>query len=323
MLPMRLLLAVLLPIIGYGQVLFSELPASDALPEKLLSTRSVVLYSYSLSQKELNDVHATMVRAGVDAVAYFEIDRVFAGADVELAFGKYFIKREFSTFVIVEKDDAAFRITITPFNGKENLIEPDQVAWRVESSSISETLRVFYNTAFNTLKKQNLLINDIPESELVIPIITGRRSELFAADLKVDRLAVQRFGDPVLDQELEEIMKAYPFKYALVDNTIPEPELRKQGYFYILRFVHTRGSVAKQLLDYEMNTAVTANASITYSGGQEQVKTIPSDQPIFKFYTRQIEFNNVFLGTKWDADVTWQAALINFIGGFRKEMRVN
>jgi hypothetical protein len=320
---MRLLLAVLLPIVSYGQVLFNELPSTEALPEKLLSTRSAVVYSYTLSEKELNEVHSTMVRAGVDAVAYFELDRVFAGADVELAFRQYFMKREISTFIIVEKKNAAYQITVTPYKGKESLIEADQAAWRAESSSLNETLRLFYNTAFNTLKKQNMLINDIPETELVIPVITGRRSELFASDLKADRLAVLKFGDNVLDQELEEIMKAYPFKYALVDNTIPEPELRKQGYFYILRYVHTRGSVAKKLLDYEVSKAVTANASITYSGGQEQVKTIPSDQAIFKFYTRQIEFNNVFLGTKWDADVTWQAALINFIAGFRKEMRVN
>lgn len=320
---MKVLLAVLLPLLGYGQLFISELPARENLPEKLLSTRSAVFYSYTLTDKELSDVHATMVRAGVDAVAYFEIDRVFAGADVTLAFSQYFAKREINTLVILEKSDNAYRITITPFSGKENIIGPDQSVWRTEDPVLKETLRIFYNTTFNTLKKQNMLINDIPETELVVPIIAGRRSELFASDLKVDRLAVQKFGDPVLDQQLEDIMKAYPFKYALVDNSIAEPELRRQGYFYILRFVHTRGSVAKQLLGYELSKAVTGIASIAYSGGQEQVKTIPSDQSIYKFYTRQIEFNNVYLGTKWDADVTWQAALINFIAGFKKEMRVN
>jgi len=320
---MRLLIALLCPILSYGQVLFSELPASTSLPEKILSSRCAVLYSHTLTEKELNDVHTTMVRAGVDAVAYFEIDRVFAGSDIELAFSQYFIKREISTFVVIEKNNASFRLTATPFNGKINIIDNDQAAWHVEDPSLKETLRIFYNTAFNTLKKQNMLINDVPETELVIPVIAGRRSELFASDLKVDRLAVQKFGEASLDQELEEIMKAYPFKYALVDNTIAEPELRKQGYFYILRFVNTRGSAAKQLLGYEISKSETAYASISYSASGEKVKTIPSDHTIYKFYARQIEFNNVFLGTKWDADESWQQALRNFIYGFRKEMRVN
>jgi hypothetical protein len=54
----------------------------------------------------------------------------------------------------------------------------------------------------------------------------------------------------------------------------------------------------------------------------ERVKTITAETPVYKFYFRQIEFNNVFLGTKWDADVSWEKGLQNFIMGFKRELRI-
>ncbi|MBX2964914.1 MAG: hypothetical protein KF845_02125 [Cyclobacteriaceae bacterium] len=291
------------------------------LPEKLLSTRTAVLYDAAFTTKEINDIHAGMIRAGVDAVAYFETDRVFAGADVEAAFSQYFTNREINSLVFAEKKGGLYRLTITTFNNKPTFIDPGQGAWIASDAYLKETLRVLYSTALGSYKKQNLLISETPEMRLQINVITARRTEAFATDLKVDRLAVQKFGDE-RDAELEDIMKLYPFKYTLVDASVPEPELRKQGMFYMLRFVYSRGPVAKQLLGYEVRHGETALVSVTYPGNTEQLKTIPAETPIYKFYNRQIEFNNVFLGTKWDADVTWQQALRNFIVGFKRELRI-
>lgn len=306
-----------------GQGMSRWFTTGNSLPEKILSARSVVLYSSNLSAKEINDVHEGLARTGIDAVAYFESDKIFAGTDADLAFSQYFISREIGCFVIVDKKQSAFHLMVTTFNGKASIIDVGQAAWFVEDKSLKEALRVLNSTALNTYKRQNMLIGDVPETDLVVPIITGRRTEAFASDLKVDKLAVQKFGDAALDAELEEIMKSYPFKYGLVDNSVSELDLRKQGYFYILRNMHTRGSAAKQLLGYDVSRAETAIVSITYPNGGEQIKTYSSDTPVYKFYVRQIEFNNVFLGTKWDADITWQQALRNFTYGFRKEMRVN
>lgn len=324
---MRLLtLFFVVPVFAFAQgeqSITSQLRTGSPLPEKILSARSVVLYSPTLTPKELADVHASLSRTGIDAVAYFETDKVFAGPDVIQAFSQYFPSREIECIVIIRKGESRYSILVTSYKGSKNLIDADQPAWIAEDRSLNEALRVLYSTALNTYKRQNMLIGDVPETDLSINVIVGRRTEAFTTDLKVDKLAVQKFGDEQLDKELEEIMSAYPFKYALVDNTIPELDLRKQGYFYILRYVNSRGPVAKQLLGYDVNRSETAIVSLTYSNDMVQVKTIPSDVPVFKFYTRQIEFNNVYLGTKWDADTTWQLALRNFISGLKKEMRVN
>ena len=45
---------------------------------------------------------------------------------------------------------------------------------------------------------------------------------------------------------------------------IPEKELRKQGQLYVLGFIHTRGSVAKELLGYDMTKSESALLSVTY-----------------------------------------------------------
>lgn len=300
-----------------------QLQAGGDLPEKILNARTVVLYSPNMTSKEVTEVHESMIRTGIDAVAYFETDRVFAGADVLQAFTKYFTTRETSCFVAVEKLEGRYRLMVMPYSGNEQIIDYSKPVWTAEHTQLKEALRILYSTALNTYKRQNFLINDAPETDLGIPVIEGRRVEAFASDLKVDKLAIQKFGDERLDLELEAIMKEYPLKYTLVDSSVPESELRRQGYFYILKYVHCRAPVAKQLLGYEIAQSETAVASVTYSKGIEQIKTIPSDIPVYKYYFRQIEFNNVYLGTRWDADITWQQALTNLIVGMKKEMRLN
>lgn len=299
----------------------TQLRTGGPLPEKIMSGRSVVLYSPLLTKKEIDDLHTGLVRSGIDAVVYFEIDRVFAGSDVEDAFNKYFSTREIECLVICDKQENKYSVTITPFNAKAGFVEPGQSAWSTSDAYLKEALMQLYSQALNTYKKENLLISEVPELNLSVNVFTARRTEAFATDLKVDGLAVQKFGDD-RDAELEEIMKSYPFKYKLVDADIPEPELRKQGLFYILRFVHSRGPTAKALLGYEVREGETALVSVTYDNGVERVKTIPAETPVYKFYFRQNEFNNVFLGTKWDADVSWQKGLQNFIMGFKRELRI-
>lgn len=323
-----MLLAVLLPITGPCQHLDQFIQLKEGgLPEKILSGRSFVLVSPEFTEKEIVDIHASFVKTGIDAIGYCEVDKVFAGTDVDRAYWRYLESREVTNLIILLKKKSAFEIIVTPFAGSNNeadrFVHEDAVAWKTQHALLAEALLVLYRTALNQYKRQNLLINEVPETDLPVQVITGDRREQFAYDLKVDGLAVQKFGEATLDRELEEIMKTYPFKYQLVDKSIPEAELRKQGCFYLLRYVYTRGPVAKQLLGYGINKNESALVSVTYSNGLEQIKTIAGDVPVYKFYVRQIEYNNVFVGPKWDADTTWQQALRNFIKGLRNEMKVN
>jgi len=302
----------------------SELNLKGGLPEKLLSSRTAVFYHYNLSQKELDEVQLSFQRTGIDAIIHFELDKLFASKDVTKSFSDYLTKREITNLVFVEKNDQEFRITITTFSGKETVVEPQQAAWSISNRLLTEALKTLYSTASNQQKKLNLLINDSPETEAVINPIVGKRNDFYASDLKVDPLAIPKTGNETIDKELEGIFQNnYPLKFKMTEPGVPEKELRRQGQLYVMGFLYTRGSAAKELLGYDMTKSESALLSVTYHDGQQQIKNIPTNTPVFKFYFKHIDSGNVFLGTKWDADTTWQQALLNYINGMKAELRIN
>jgi hypothetical protein len=301
-----------------------QLNLQGGLPEKLLSTRTAGFFDYTLTTKELDEIQRSFQRTGIDAIIYFELDKLFASKDVTKAYGDYLLKREIANLIFIEKNEQGFRIVVTAFSGKESVIEAKQTAWSASNRLLDEALKTLYRTASNSQKKQNLLVNDAPETDAKIESILGKRNEFFAADLKVDPLAIPKTGDEAVDKELEEIFKNnYPLKFKMTEAGVPEKELRRQGQLYVLGVIHTRGGVAKELLGYDMSKSESALLSVTYPDGQQQLKNIPSNTPVFKFYFKHIDSGNVFLGTKWDADITWQQALLNHIRGMKAELRIN
>lgn len=326
---MRLVLLVLwlLPFAGNAQF-FSEASIisrlkSGAIPEEIMSRRSVVLHSPAVTPQEISTIHEGLIRAGIDAVAYFAIDEVLAGGDPEKAYNKYFSRREVSCIVFIQKKPGGFSCYLTLYNGKPDFVSQDQVAWSTSASTASQLVNDIYRSALSTYQKKNLLINDFPETELPVRIIEGTRSETFQYDLKVDNLAVPRFTDSIATKELGEIFKLYPLRYQLTDNTTAEKDLRNKGFLYVLCVVHARSAVAKEILGYPVTKSESAFVSMTYPSTEMQLKNIPADAEVYKFYVRHIDTGNVFLGTKWDADVTWQQALTNFIHGMKADMKLN
>jgi hypothetical protein len=293
-------------------------------PEKLLSSRSVVFYDYRHTEKDLQDAQTYFQRTGIDAVTYFELDKLMAGADVARAFSEFLIKREIQNIIVMEVRAGGYRLTITAFNGKESIFDGKQNAWSSSNSVLTEILKNVYRTASNQLKKTNLLINDLPETDDKINPIQGKRNEFYAIDLKVDPLAVPKTGDEMIDQRLEEIFKAnYPLKYKMTEPGLTEKELRKQGSLYVLCYVTARVVTAKELLGYDVTKSASAIVSVAYTDGQSALKNIPSNTVVYKFYFKHIDSGNVFLGTKWDADLTFEQALLNQLKALKAELKLN
>jgi hypothetical protein len=313
-----------------GQVLMNDsqfieqLNLAGGFPEKILSSKSVVLHTYSLAEKEQNKVQEYFQKAGIDAVAYYPVDMVRAGNDVILAFSNQLNKREISNIVFVEKNLSAYRISITKYNGKQTIIDKGQPAWSISNAVLEEALKGLLRTTSTQLKRENLLVNDTPETGLSLDPIVGKRNEFFAVDMKVDLVAIPKFGEEAMDKELEKIItENFPFKFKMVEPGVTEKEMRKQGMLYVLCFVHTRAKVAKELLGYTPGKSETAVVSVTYPDAQPQLKNVPANTEVFKVYFKHIDSGNIFLGNKWDADVTWQAALLNNIRGMKAELRLN
>lgn len=300
----------------------SKLTLTNSVPAELLAKRSAVFYSVDYSPKQLEDIQKMFQQTGIDAIGYFKTDLVFAGRDVTREVADYLTKREITFLVLLDKIEKNFSITITPFNETTSFVDSNQNGWDVSSPNLTEALQLIYRTAVNNQPRKNLLVNDYPESDFPLQIIEGRRSDFFAIDLKVDNLAVPWFGEAEKDSTLVKFFKeVYPFKYGMSEAGLDKTALRRKGFHYLLCYVHTRGSIAKELLGYPPS-GENAITSVTFPNGELQLKTIPSEIFVYKFYLKHIESGNVFLGTKWDADIRWEDALRNHIKGFKAELKI-
>jgi hypothetical protein len=302
--------------------LLARLQSGAALPEKLLSSRSIVFYPYTMSMKELVLIQDYFERTGIDAVLYLESDFLAAGRDPSVALAEYMNAREIGHIIIVQ-NDGGFSLYAAPYNNLATLFNENQIAWFKKESTLEALLQALFRQANSTLTRGNMLINEYPELAMPLNVFRGRRSEFFAIDLKVDPLAVPKFGDPEMDGELEEIMKAYPYKYKLTDAGWSESQIRQDGSYYVLRFVYARDKAAQQLLGYDAAKSQTAIVSVTYPDDKAHLKNIPANTMVYKFYFKHIDSGNMFLGTKWDADLTWQQALINQLKAFKAELKIN
>ncbi len=302
----------------------SEIQSSETVPTKLLSSRSVVLYAHSISQKDLVEAQSAFQQIGIDAIACFETDIVLAGKDITKAYAEYFVNRQITYLLFLEKLATGYQITGVTFDQMPTLYDAKLPVWRLQKGRLNELLRTLFQDSWRSQKKQNYLVNEYPETDIIIDPFKGNRKEFYAIDLKVDNLAVPKFGNEAMDKELDDFFKTnYPLKYKITEAGVAEPDLRKQGFNYVLCYVHTTGKAAKEILGYDMTKVETAYASITFPSGQLQLKAIPAEADVYKFYFRHIDNGNVFFGTKWDSDVTWLDALRNHILGFKAEAKIN
>ncbi len=302
--------------------LISRLSFTETVPEGLLAMRAVVLYEEGITQKDLEETQKAFQQTGIDAVAYFVSDYLLAGIDPQKAFTNFLLSRNISFLILFDKEKQNYRLTFIRLNGKSDLVNLASPAWRQSNPLLNELLITIYRLALSNQKKQNFLINDFPETDIPIKYFTGRRSETYTAMVKTFRIAVPKFGNEKADAALEQLLKDYlPFKYEFVDPSIDERELESKGFIMVLRFVHTRGIVAKKILDYDITQIANSIASVMVVNGEAQLKTILSEEPVYKFYIKHLEYGNIFLGNKWDADTSWQTALANHLQLMRQDLK--
>ncbi|GCC50937.1 hypothetical protein SanaruYs_11560 [Chryseotalea sanaruensis] len=286
---------------------FQRFTIVNQMPERILSGRTLLFYSSSLTQKELERIQESFSTTGIDAVLAIAIEKLLGGHDVRKALFEAIQKREISNLVFVQKDQQEYRCTMTKFNQKFSFVNTLQPAWQLSKSALGELLLELGRDAQNALSKQNFLVNDQPETDLKISIIRGSRIESHSSDLRVDRLAV-RLSDRVEDNEaLKNELSSYPFKLEFVGDSISDAELRLKGFWYVLQSVHLPEKQALEILGYTLV--------------KRPIKIV-DEKSVYKFYFKKLEFDNVYLGKEWDAAANWQDALKNTLANLRKELNV-
>lgn len=329
------------------------------LPKYLLSRKSVVFMQVPQSANNPNvrvdwralseQVHQSLRKSKVDAVGYYYLDDILDNSDAMVSFSKEMTKREIKYVIVVEqfaKGVGSYRITVTAFNKKTTFISEGQKAWQAEGPDIKVLLNGLRKEIYRAeMKVENYLVADFPEFFTDTKIILGKRMEVYCKDLKVDKLIVPRFplyhveDSSKLDESatqkiqiynrkideknlrLEEIMKSYPLKYEF-SNTSDAKELYNQGHQYVLAMVSGTGKTVKQMLNYKLEANETDFISIKATEIGSVLKTIPVDGVVTKYYVKHVYTKDVYLGSRWEADLTWEEGLENFIFNMKAVLKL-
>ena len=301
--------------------------------------------------------HDVFKQVGVDAVAYYFMDDVISGREPREAFAKDMKDREIEILIIISdvklkiknKETERYVIFITAFNGETSLMDNGQAAWKTQNKDLDKGLdKLRKGASKQRLVNENLLIVDYPEIVRDLDVIKGRRAETYSNSLNIDKVAFTKF--PTADipdqrpggminnaiakegeasnaaaasknRKLDQLLQSYPFGYTLTEAEADEQALLNQGYSYVIYLLNTTGMGVRYMLDYEIEEGVSDFITVKQKGGKTTLRNIPTEAPIYKYYLKHLRTKDVYVGSRWDADESWEEALDNFISNIKKDFR--
>lgn len=349
-------------ILGKEVMNFKYLEYHDNLPKYLLSKKSVVIIDAPMSRKDARlrsdwkelarSVHIYFRKMNIDAIAYYHIDDLFAGVDPNLQFSSLLTKRQFKYVILVKEEvlpssEPKYTITVTPYNNEASIISQYQNAWKIEGSDLKQVLiEMAKDVIRGEMKMSNYLIPEDPEFFETTKIIKGKRIPTYATDLKVETLVVPRFQKFIVEdpskvddsylakvkafndnidrknQKLEQIMESYkPLKYQLSD-VYDSKALYNDGHQFVLNHISSTGQNIKQTLGYKFEPNETDYVTLKANGSSSMVYPLPAEAAVTKYYVKHVFTNAVYTGLNWDADLTWEESLQNFIFHMKDILKV-
>ena len=335
---------------------------SGMIPKELQLSKTIVVISISDNNPLRGDwkslaeeAHRYIKRLSIDAVLYFYIDDLIAGFDVQKAISDQLIRRDIRNLFMLSKDNIDGRDqylgVITTFNKEPDFISNNQNAWKSQTSDLEILFRNLARAIDNAdITLENLLIIDSPEYYRGTDIIRGRRFETLNTDLRIDKLAVPKFVDlpvpenatvqsvvsmaRVIVQEneknlernagIEQILRNYPYEYEIVPYEYDEKKLLSKGFQFVLMRINSSGLNVRKMLGYETSEDVYELITIKKNTlGAVNVKSIPIEAMIYKYYVKHINSGDIYLGEQWDGDDNWQDALSNHISLIIEKLEKN
>lgn len=305
--------------------------------------------------KELAQVaHTSLGIIGIDATIYMHYDDLFSGYESQRAFARYLYDRDIQNVIFLKHlydygtGKQQFVMVVTPFNKKVSVISQGQSAWRMQLDDLDDMLNSFYKyVAMNISEGSNNLIAEVPEFYADVAIIKGKKQKSLSTDLKKSKIAVPLFEkrripsdiptDPVnqiaLDDveawnssvelknsELKSICANYSYNIEFVNFSHGLDSIKGRRIDYVMMWMHTNGKTIKGLLDYQVEENETEYVTLKHLAEGTVLKRIPVDADVYKFYIKRLYNNDVFLGEDWDADLSWQDALRNYLDHMKKEL---
>ena len=344
---------------GHEWLDLKNLEVQPHLPKYLLSRKTVVFVKVPRSASDPNvridwrklslKAHNAFIKMKIDPVAYYYLDDLFASPDATASFVEQMVVREIKYIIVLEQFPTnkngveSYRISLTAFNDQISFISENQKAWQMEGPDLSVLLGEMNKDVVRAeMERENYLIPDIPEFFTDATILKGKRIPTYATDLKVDKLVIPKFQKYVMEdstaldaaslqkiaaynleidrknRRLAEIMLDYPLEYVISDQ-FSDGEVYNQGYQFVLLKVHGSGKTIREMLNYEIDPYETDY--VTIQAGST-LNTLPVEAVVYKYYVKHVYTQDAYLGSRWDADLTWEQALQNFIFHMKDILKV-
>lgn len=315
-----------------------QLKVNQALdpPQDILSTKSLVLISAPVEaapgewKKRAEEMQAFFGETGIDAVAYFNLNRKFTLPDFDAIVPKLITDRQITNliFLIIGEEEEESIIGFGAYNGKSSMYDRSSTFWTrsfTDIETVFEEMRLLFKTG--AFPRTNLLVNDKPEffdfsrpafaanyasfppelSTKVVGIPTLRSQ---SGEAGVHLMVADNFHNP--DKPATEVAERNMALQALALDSLmnmrrvdlkstTEALLRRDGVTHLLYYVAGDSEYIYRLFRFK---------------GREDV---PASY-LVKFFLKDLRNRNIFLGRRWDASPDWQEALNSFMAQIEQEL---
>lgn len=309
--------------------------AQGSLPQSFFDGKSVVFVSTDPTAKPImswteiaDSVHHSLVQAGGDPIAYFELEKVALSEAVQADYAKEFQTRLVKNIVLVTRQKNKVSIHVSPFSGDGQII-PSISLFGVTGADISNTTSQFAQIGENQPSK-NLLVLDVPEF-LTLNTTENSSSQKFLPrnplNLDMFKMGITLEGssaetgllsffrydmygksqEEILSEQatqkssIEQILKLeYPYEVEWLTEAKSDQELIRDRVQFLLVKVEGRESDLMESMGLESNSEASASRIVV------------------KYYIKLLVRDELYIGPEWDADPDWNVALNNFLKNLNK-----
>ncbi len=312
-----------------------QISAQGSLPETFFDGKAVVLVSVDPAARPImtwvevaDSVHNSLVQAGADPVAYFELEKVALSDAVQADYAGVFQQRLVKNIILVTRQKSQMSIHVASFTSTAQII-PSTTLFGVSAADIGEAVSQFAQLGERKDTK-NLLVLDVPEF-LSIDATETSASQKFLAknplNLDVFKLGIvmegssaetgllSHFRYDMYGKSAETIMAEQAAQKAGIEQVL------KQEYPHQIEWLTEARSDSELIRDRVQFILVKVEgreSDLMKSMGLEPKSGEEASRIVVKYYIKLLVREELYIGPVWDADPDWRVALSNFLRNLKK-----
>ncbi|MDF2156534.1 NTPase [Algoriphagus sp. CAU 1675] len=312
--------------------------AQGTIPESFFDGKSVVMISTDPGARPVMDwkvladsVHQSLVQAGGDPIAYFELEQISLSEEVQADFATSFEQRGVKNIVLVTRQKSATSIHVGSFS-RDGKILSTTALFGVSGGTWKEASEQFSNLGAN-VRTKNLLVIDVPEfptqTTQANPTASQASQRFFARNPL--NLEVFKLGIPLEGTSAQTGALSY-FRYNMYgksqETILAEQEAQKSQIQRILEteYPNEVAWLTEAKSNQELIRDRVQFLLVKVEGRESDLKrsmgleTDPANetQTVVKYYIKLLVRDELYIGPEWDADSDWRIALRNFLRNLKK-----